>query len=276
MSNRLLGRYIGGYRRGCAAAGLVLIVTLGLGACATGPDAVAHDPLEPMNRSIYRFNEKVDSIILKPVATAYKEVTPRPVRSAVGNFFGNLKDLWSSLNAAMQLRPREAAENFMRFNLNTVFGFLGLIDIATEAGIPRTETDFGQTLGRWGVPAGPYLVLPFLGPSSGRDLGGLVVDSQGDLLQKANDPSAITGLTGLKLVDKRANLLRASTMLDDAALDPYSFLRDAYLQRRQNQVQDMIDQGIGPGPAPENPPSTEADPSPAPAPVGAADTQNNK
>lgn len=230
-------------RRGLAW--VVGVLALTLAGCASGPTAVPHDPLEPLNRGIYGFNEKVDTVVLKPVATVYRDVTPDAVRTGVHNFFGNLKDLWSSINALAQLRPQEAVENFMRFNVNTVFGLGGVLDLASEMGIPRTELDFGQTLGRWGMPAGPYIVLPLLGPSSGRDLLGTTIENRGDLVQGLDDVSDRNALQALRAVEKRANLLRATSLLGDVSLDPYSFTRDVYLQRRQSQIQDLIEQGIG-------------------------------
>lgn len=221
------------------------VLALTLAGCASGPTAVPHDPLEPLNRGVYRFNDAVDTAVLKPVATVYRDITPDPVRTGVHNFFGNLKDLWSSINALAQLRPQEAVENFMRFNVNTVFGFGGVLDLASEMGIPRTELDFGQTLGRWGVPAGPYVVLPLLGPSSGRDLLGTTIETQGDLIQSLDSKGQRNVLQSLRAVETRANLLRATNLLGDVSLDPYSFTRDVYLQRRQSQIQDLIDQGIG-------------------------------
>ncbi|MBT9465573.1 VacJ family lipoprotein [Hydrogenophaga sp.] len=226
------------FGRVCLAS-LLLVCTVG---CATGPDANPRDPLEPFNRGVYRFNDAVDTAVLKPVATVYKDVTPSPVQTGVSNFFGNLGDLWSSANAAFQLRPREATENLMRFSVNSVFGLAGLLDIATEAGIPRTRLDFGQTLGRWGAPAGAYLVLPIFGPSSVRDGTGLVVDMSVDLVSGMNDVSARNALTALRVVDTRAGLLRATTLLEEAALDKYSFTRDLYLNRRQGQIDDMVNQ----------------------------------
>jgi phospholipid-binding lipoprotein MlaA len=220
-------------------AGAALVSAVG---CATGPDANPQDPLEPFNRGVYRFNDAVDTAVLKPVATAYQNVTPSPVQTGVNNFFGNLGDLWSAANAALQLRPREAGENLMRFSVNTVLGLGGLLDIATEAGIPRTRLDFGQTLGRWGAPSGAYLVLPFLGPSSVRDGTGLVVDLSVDPVSGMNDVSARNALTAVRVVNTRAGLLRATTLLEEAALDPYSFTRDLYLNRRQGQIDDMVEQ----------------------------------
>ena len=225
-----------------ATAALVL-----LAGCATGPDANPKDPLEPFNRGVYRFNDAVDTAVLKPVATAYVDITPSPVRTGVNNFFGNLGDLWSAVNAGLQLRPRETADNLMRFGVNTVLGFGGLLDIASEAGIERTRIDFGQTLGRWGVPSGAYLVLPFFGPSTVRDTGGLVVDWEGDPVGHVDHVPSRNSLYALRAVDTRAGLLRAGQIFDGAALDPYSLMRDFYLGRRQRQIDDMIDKGIGLG-----------------------------
>lgn len=225
-----------------AAAALVL-----LAGCAAGPDANPKDPLEPFNRGVYRFNDAVDTAVLKPVATAYVDITPSPVRTGVSNFFGNLGDLWSAVNAGLQLRPRETADNLMRFGVNTVLGFGGLLDIASEAGIERTRIDFGQTLGRWGVPSGAYLVLPFFGPSTVRDTGGLVADSAADPVGHVDHVPSRNSLYALRVVDTRAGLLRAGELFNDAALDPYSFMRDFYLGRRQRQIDDMIDKGIGLG-----------------------------
>lgn len=228
------------------AAALALAAAM-LAGCASGPDANPRDPLEPFNRGVQRFNDAADEAVFRPVATAYVDVTPSPVRTGVNNFFSNLGDLWSAFNAGLQLRPRETTENLMRFGINTVLGFGGLLDIAGEAGIPRTRIDFGQTMGRWGVPPGPYLVLPLLGPSTVRDTGGLVVDSYGDLVGEVDHVPTRNSLYGLRIVDTRAQLLRASNLLEDAALDKYSFTRDFYLNRRQRQIDDMIDKGVGLG-----------------------------
>lgn len=218
-----------------------------LAGCATGPDANPRDPLEPFNRSVYRFNDALDTALLKPVAETYVKVAPSPVRTGVNNFFGNLGDLWSAVNAGLQLRPKETADNLLRFSVNTVLGLGGLLDIASEAGIPRTRIDFGQTLGRWGVPSGAYLVLPFFGPSTVRDTGAGVVDAYGDPVNHVDHVPSRNSLYALRVVDTRANLLRAEQILDGAALDRYSLLRDFYLGRRQRQIDDMIDKGIGTG-----------------------------
>ncbi|MBD3892411.1 VacJ family lipoprotein [Hydrogenophaga sp.] len=226
------------------ALGLACSLAL-LAGCASGPQAHPRDPLEPLNRSVSAFNDRVDAALLKPVAIAYRDHTPDVLRTGVSNFFSNLSDFWSFINAALQLRPQEAAENFMRFNVNTVLGFGGVLDIASEMKIERTRLDFGQTLGRWGVPSGPYLVLPLLGPSTLRDAAARGVEARGDLLQGLDDGGARNVLSVLRVVDTRANLLRATAILDAVALDRYSFTRDIFLQRRDTQIEALIDLGIG-------------------------------
>lgn len=216
------------------AAGLAAL--LALAGCASGPAADPRDPLEPLNRSIYQFNVDVDRALLKPVATAYVDVAPVPVRTGVNNFFGNLRDGWSAVNGVLQLRPREATENGMRFAINSTLGLVGLLDVASEMGLERTTLDFGMTLGRWGVPDGPYLMLPLLGPSTLRDTAALPVDAQGNVVGQVGHIPTRNELTALRVVDQRAGLLRAGDMLQEAALDPYSFLRDSYLQRRHSQI----------------------------------------
>ena len=194
------------------------------------------DPLEPFNRSVYRFNDAVDRSVLRPVATAYRDALPLMVRTGVSNFFDNLADVRNLANHVMQLKLQNSAETFMRLNVNTIFGLGGLLDIASEAGIERHREDFGQTLGRWGVPTGPYIVLPLLGSSTVRDAAALPVDRYSDALTAVHDIGARNSLYGLRAIDDRASFLRASQMLDDAALDRYSFTRDAYLQRRRNAM----------------------------------------
>ena len=218
-------------------AGAAAVFSLIVG-CASGPGANPADPFEPFNRGVFRFNDGVDEAVLRPVATAYRNTLPLLVRTGVNNFFGNLGDVWNFANSVMQLRLRASAENFMRFNVNTVFGLGGLLDIATEAGIERHNEDFGQTLGRWGVPTGPYLVLPLLGPSTVRDASVLPIDRYGDPLIRVDGGLARGSLLMLRVIDTRSNFLRASQLLDDAALDKYSFTRDAHLQRRLNDVYD--------------------------------------
>jgi phospholipid-binding lipoprotein MlaA len=220
-------------RRGRLAAAIAL---LALGGCATAPQATdPRDPLEPANRKVTAFNEAVDNAFLKPVAIAYRDNIPPVARTGVSNFFGNLTDVWSAVNSLLQLEVDHAAENLMRFNVNTVFGLGGLLDIASDANLERHREDFGQTLGRWGMHTGPYIVLPLLGPSTLRDTMALPVDWRADPVRYA-DPAWRNGLSALRIVNARANLLRVSSVLDEAALDKYTFTRDAHLQRRQAEV----------------------------------------
>ena len=214
--------------------GLALLMT----ACASGPAANRRDPLEPFNRGVFQFNDGLDRAVIKPVATAYRDVLPSPIRTGVGNFFNNLQDAWSFVNNALQLKAEYAGNSLVRFGVNSVFGLAGLLDIATEMQIERHTKDFGHTLGYWGISPGPYLVLPLLGPSTLRDTAGLVVDQQGNLLSGVAHIPTRNSATALKLVDRRAQLLQASAMLDQVALDPYTFTRDAFLQRRQSSIYD--------------------------------------
>lgn len=218
-------------------AGLVLSMAV-LAGCATGPNADPRDPLEPFNRGMYQFNDAVDRAVLKPVATVYRDVLPSPVRTGVTNFFANLQDAWSIVNNALQLKGEAAGNSFMRFGVNTFLGLGGVLDIASEMQIERQTEDFGQTLGYWGMGSGPYLVLPLMGPSTVRDTAALPVDAQGNLVSGVNDVSTRNSLTALKLLNQRSRLLAATAMLDQVALDPYTFTRDAFLQRRLNDVHD--------------------------------------
>jgi phospholipid-binding lipoprotein MlaA len=218
-------------------AGLALFVLL-LSGCATGPNANPRDPLEPFNRGVYQFNDTVDRAVVKPVATAYRDVLPSPVRTGVTNFFANLQDAWSFVNNTLQLKGEAASNSLVRFGVNTFLGLGGVLDIASEMQIERHTEDFGQTLGYWGVGAGPYLILPLLGPSTVRDTVALPVDAQGNLVSGVSDVSTRNSLTTLNLLNRRARLLDATSILDQVALDPYTFTRDAFLQRRQNDVYD--------------------------------------
>lgn len=209
-------------------AGLLVLALLQ--GCATGPNP--RDPFEPFNRSVTRFNDGLDEAIIKPVAQAYQGAVPSPVRTGVGNFFGNLSDVWTFVNNVLQAKPQAAADSFMRVSVNTLIGLGGVLDWATEMGIERHREDFGKTLGHWGVATGPYLVLPVLGPSTVRDAAARVVDSKGDLVMQIDHVPTRNSLYVLRAVDLRASLLRAGDVLDQAALDKYAFTRDAYLQRR--------------------------------------------
>jgi len=196
------------------------------------------DPLEGWNRGVFAFNEKVDAAVLKPVATGYRKVVPEPVRKVVGNFFGNFEDAWSAVNHFLQGKPSSGVQMTMRVATNTVLGLGGLIDIASDAGLERQEEDLGQTFGRWGIGAGPYLVLPLLGPSSVRDAAALPLDRSASPSLAFHEDADRLGLLTLDLVDTRARLLDAERLLNEIALDRYSFLRDAYLARRRSLVYD--------------------------------------
>ena len=214
-----------------------LTAALMLGGCATTPGG-SKDPFETFNRGMFSFNEAVDSAVLKPVATGYEKVVPQFVRTGVDNFFGNIGDAWSAVNHLLQAKPQAAFEMGMRFAFNTAFGLGGLIDIAGEAGIERRNEDFGQTLGRWGLGAGPYLVLPLLGPSTLRDTGALAVDFRAAPAAFFDESRDKYGISALQVISTRARLLSASRTIDDIALDKYSLIRDGFLVRRRNQVYD--------------------------------------
>jgi len=211
-------------------------VTLLLGGCATTNNP--NDPFEKFNRAMFTFNDAVDRNALKPVATAYKNVTPGFVQTGVNNFFGNLSDLWSAANNFAQLKGRDGMNDFTRFAVNSTLGLVGVLDIATPAGLAKHNEDLGQTLGYWGVPAGPYLMLPILGPSTIRDTVALPGDWWGDAWTHVNDIPWRNGGIVLRAVDQRASVLDASNLLEDAALDRYEFIRDGYLQRRASKVLD--------------------------------------
>ena len=202
------------------------------------PRPLKADPLEGFNRGIFAFNEMVDRAVLKPLALAYKTAVPSPVRTGVDNVFGNVGDAWSVVNHLLQGKVKSALEMTVRVTTNTVFGIGGLFDLASDAGLERQAEDFGQTLGKWGFGPGPYLVLPFYGASSLRDAVGLPLDRKASLPGVVQDGSYRWGLTTLELVHGRADLLAATNLLEQVALDKYSFVRDSYLARRRNQVFD--------------------------------------
>lgn len=216
----------------------VAVLGLALAGCATGPNANPADPMEPWNRGVYKFNDALDRAVLKPVAVAYQESAPELVRKGIGNFFANLEDAWTFVNSALQLKGEAAGESLTRFWVNTLMGLGGVIDVATEMQITRHNEDFGQTLGYWGVGAGPYVVLPLLGPSTLRDTAAKPVDWEGDALTHADDIAVRNSAIGLRVVHQRARLLRQEELLEGAALDKYTFIRDAYLQYRLNAVYD--------------------------------------
>jgi phospholipid-binding lipoprotein MlaA len=243
--------------------GLMLLVLVSSG-CASAPNANPRDPWEPFNRGVYQFNDAVDVAVLKPVATAYQTVTPEPVQRGVSNFYENLKTPWSFINNALQFKGQAAIASLMRFAVNTVIGVGGIFDVASEIDIEKHTKDFGHTLGYWGVPPGPYLVLPLLGPSSVRDSVAVPADLMAGILSYVDNVPLRNSLGALGFVDERAKWLKASTLLEEAALDKYSFTRDAYLQRRRNTLYDG------------NPPEEDAGDMPPTAPALTEPTANEK
>lgn len=217
---------------------LVLVLVL-VALSATGCASMGEkDPYEKFNRQVFTFNDAIDRNALKPVATTYRTVVPEVVQAGVGNFFSNLGDVWTGANNLLQGKAVYGLSDFGRVLVNSTVGVAGLFEVASKAGMPKHDEDFGQTLGYWGVPSGPYLMLPLLGPSTVRDASALPVDM-------AADPWAL-GATGtvklagglLRVVDHRAGLLDASDLVDAAALDRYAFIRDGFLQRRLSKVSD--------------------------------------
>ena len=198
------------------------------------------DPLEAYNRAIYTFNDKFDKTVAQPVAGFYKDVVPIPVDKGITNFFSNLDDVIVLLNDLLQLKFTQAAQDTARFFFNSTIGLLGFFDVASAMDLPKHNEDFGQTLGYWGVPPGPYLVLPFLGPSTIRDAAGLGTDYLvfDPLITQVDETRLRWGLFALEFIDWRADNLTAGVLLEEAALDPYVFMREAYLQRRLNRVYD--------------------------------------
>ena len=219
---------------------LVISTVLTMG-CASVPATNPRDPWESYNRSMTTLNEKLDAAVLKPAATVYRAVTPALVRTGVHNFFVNLSEPWTAFNALLQLKGEAAVETIMRFSVNTFFGLGGLLDIASEVGIERHRQDFGQTLGIWGVPSGPYFVLPVYGPSTVRDAAAFSIETRADPLTNQTNLTVKDTLMILRALDLRASLLRAGSFLEEAALDKYTFSRDTFLQRRDNLVFDGRD-----------------------------------
>jgi len=219
--------------RGLALAAASCVVLAG---CAAPSNP--QDPLEKFNRATFAFNDAVDRVALKPAATAYKNVLPGFVQTGVSNFFGNLSDVWSSANNLMQGKGQEGMSDFMRVAINSTFGIGGVLDIASEAGLQKHDEDFGQTLGVWGVPSGPYLMLPLLGPSTVRDTAALPADFAADPWTYKEPVNVRNIGIGVRAVDQRASVLEASNLFEEAALDRYEFIRDGFMQRRQSQVYD--------------------------------------
>lgn len=215
---------------------LALLLALGLSACA-GTGGHPKDPLEPLNRATFSFNETADRYVMRPVAQVY-DLAPLPVKVGVGNFFGNLGDFWIGVNNLLQGKFVDGLSDGGRLLINSTVGIFGIFDIATEMGLEKHDEDLGQTLGRWGVGDGPYLVLPLLGPSNLRDTVGLVGDLNVDPIWGVEDIGERNRLTALRFINRRAQLLGADTTADQAALDKYGYMRSFYMQYRRSQVYD--------------------------------------
>ena len=224
----------------------ILLGVLFFSGCATSIDANPKDPWEPMNRQIFKINDSVDKAVVKPVAVAYRDYTPDLAQKGINNFFGNLRDVWSTVNSVLQLKATQTVEMTGRVIVNTTVGVLGFIDVATPLKLEKHKEDFGKTLGYWGMPSGPYLVLPFFGPSTLRDASGFVVDAKLNPTYHdiTNVPLRNT-LYVINAIDVRKGLLSVEDSLNAIAFDNYSFIRDAYLQRRLYEIYDG------------NPPDTE-------------------
>lgn len=236
---------------------VILIIGLSSG-CATvhGPGTES-DPMESYNRAMFSFNEGFYEYVLDPVVDAYQTITPNFVQTGVSNFFNHLDDILVMFNSLLQFKFEEFIHTFMRFIFNTFFGFFGLIDVASHMDLPKLNEDFGQTLGAWGVPAGPYFVQPLLGPSSIRDTFGDVVDWEylDPMNIQIEDENIKYGLIGLRAIDTRIGLIKIDSVITEATIDKYAFVRDAYLQRRQHLVYD----GNAPREKPNFAPSSKED-----------------
>ncbi|MEC7864965.1 MAG: VacJ family lipoprotein [Pseudomonadota bacterium] len=214
----------------------IMMLVLLLSSCSTTGSS-KNDPLEPMNRAIFQFNEVVDDNIFEPVAKTYKYITPDPVETGVSNFFSNIGEVSTIANDVFQFKFKQAGYDFLRFSINTTIGVLGIFDVATSVGLKKNNEDFGQTLGYWGIPQGPYLVLPFFGASTFRDAPGLYADMQISPINQLDNEEELT-LNALNAISTRARLLRATKILDTAAKDKYIFIRESYLQKRESMVND--------------------------------------
>jgi len=229
-------------RRVCVLLAAFFSIAVMSGCATTLPEGHvldSRDPYESYNRSMFEFNTRVDEAVIKPVAQAYQSGVPKPIRTGVSNFFGNLSDLVSTVHHLLQAEGSKAGQSAGRVLVNTTVGILGLLDPATEMGILKvSKEDFGQTFGRWGAEPGAYIVLPFLGPSTGRDAIGTVLDIATDPMGPLLDmeTSGRVATWGLKIIDMRSGLLELEPMIDTLSFDRYLSVRDAYLARRQQQV----------------------------------------
>jgi phospholipid-binding lipoprotein MlaA len=256
---------------------LLALVTLAFAILATGcasTNASKADPLEGLNRATFKLNDALDNAVLKPVAKGYKFITPQPVRTGVSNVFANVGDVATAANNLLQGKPTNALSDTGRVLINSTIGVLGLFDVASALGLEKHDEDFGQTLGSWGVPSGPYLVLPLLGPSTVRDSVGRIPDRYVGYSRYVEHVRTRNVATVTEIINLRANLLDTTSTLEEASLDKYQFIRDAFLQRRLNQVydgkvpqamRDKLEEDLEP-PADAPKPAAAAPSTPPPAP----------
>ena len=232
----------------------LIAALVGCASLPAGSERSPQDPWEPFNRSVFEFNEGLDAYLLKPVVAGYRFVLPEFVREGIYNFFSNYSDIYTALYNLLQGKPDYAFNDLMRVVVNTTMGLGGLLDLATPGGLEKHKEDWGQTLGVWGVPSGPYVVLPFFGPSNVRDTFGTVADLESDyLFRLLPDVALRNSLTGLRVVNARNTYYEAGDLLDGAAIDKYTFMRDAYIQRRAYQINEGRDDEEPPMPVYENP-----------------------
>ena len=220
---------------------LVLYLTsfMLLSGCSTIGGGDQRDPIEGVNRAVYKFNDGLDRMIFTPVAKGYQAIVPAPVDKGISNFFGNIEDVVTTVNELLQFKFRRGGSDAARVLVNSTIGLLGLFDVASSMGLEKHNEDFGQTLGHWGVGNGPYLMLPFYGPSTLRDTTGRFVDASAfDPIYKIDHVPTRNSLRAVEAIDNRADLLGASSVLEEAALDRYNFLKESYFQKREHDVKD--------------------------------------
>lgn len=215
---------------------LATLMLVGLSGCATTANN-PKDPYEGFNRAMFSVNEGID-VVVKPVAQGYDTVTPRLVKAGIGNFFGNIADIWTALNNFLQGKGQQGVSDIGRVLVNTTFGIAGLFDVASEMGYEKHSEDFGQTLGVWGVGDGSYLFWPVLGPRTTRDTFGVAVDMYADPIPRIDNVPVRNTLMGVRFIDTRASLLPADKLVEQAAFDKYNYIRDAYLQNRRSVIHD--------------------------------------
>lgn len=215
---------------------MVAALTGGLSACATTANN-PKDPYEGFNRAMFAVNEGID-VVVKPVAEGYDAAAPLPVKAVVGNFFGNIGDVWTALNNLLQGKPGQAFSDVGRVLVNTTIGIGGTFDVASEMGLEKHAEDFGQTMGAWGVSDGPYFYWPIIGPRTTRDTVGWGVDAYVDPVMRVNDVPLRNSLAGVRLIDLRASMLASDKVVEEAAFDKYNYIRDAYLQHRRSEIYD--------------------------------------